>query len=135
MKYFIRTKIKRFAVALGIFLALFALVGQAQTAFVYDTGTEMLTSADFNNDGIADVLLLDKLTGNLRLGLLDRHDGRLPDSESLRQLCCRHPERFAHCLGPAAYRRSVSADRSEFLEAFVETGTGLGRELGSKHSL
>ena len=43
----------------------------ASTAFVYDTGTELLTSADFNNDGITDALLLDKLTGNLRVGLLD----------------------------------------------------------------
>jgi len=43
----------------------------AATAFVYDTGTELLTSADFNADGIADVLVLDKLTGNLRVGLLD----------------------------------------------------------------
>ena len=44
---------------------------RAATAFVYDTGTELLTAADFNHDGIADVLVLDKLTGNLRLGLLD----------------------------------------------------------------
>lgn len=44
---------------------------RAATAFVYDTGTELLTSADFNNDAIADVLVLDKATGNLRAGLLD----------------------------------------------------------------
>ena len=44
---------------------------RAATAFVYDTGTELLTSADFNHDGIADVLVLDKLTGNIRLGLLN----------------------------------------------------------------
>ncbi len=43
----------------------------AATAFVYDTGTELLTAADFNGDGVADVLVLDKLTGNLRVGLLD----------------------------------------------------------------
>jgi len=43
----------------------------AATAFVYDTGSELLTSADFNNDGISDVLVADKLTGNLRVGLLD----------------------------------------------------------------
>ena len=71
MKHFIRTKIKRLAVATEIFLALFALVGQAQTAFVYDTGSELLTSGDFNGDGIADVLVLDKSTGNARVGYLD----------------------------------------------------------------
>jgi hypothetical protein len=43
----------------------------AATAFVYDTGSELLTSADFNNDGVSDVLVVDKLTGNLRVGLLD----------------------------------------------------------------
>lgn len=43
----------------------------AATAFVYDTGSELLTSADFNNDGFSDVLVVDKLTGNLRVGLLD----------------------------------------------------------------
>ena len=43
----------------------------AATAFVYDTGSEMLTSADFNHDGLADILVLDKATGNIRLGLLD----------------------------------------------------------------
>src|ERR1017187_5444215 len=71
MKHFIRTKTKRFAVATGIFLALFALVGEAETAFVYDTGDELLTSGDFNGDGIADVLVLDKSTGNARAGYLD----------------------------------------------------------------
>ena len=44
---------------------------RAATAFVYDTGSELLTSADFNNDSISDVLVVDKLTGNLRVGLLD----------------------------------------------------------------
>ena len=43
----------------------------AATAFVYDTGSELLTAADFNNDGISDILVVDKPTGNLRAGLLD----------------------------------------------------------------
>lgn len=43
----------------------------AATAFVYDTGSELLTSGDFNNDALPDVLVVDKLTGNLRVGLLD----------------------------------------------------------------
>jgi hypothetical protein len=49
----------------------FVNVFGASTAFVYDTGPELLTSADFNNDSITDVLLVDKSTGNLRVGLLD----------------------------------------------------------------
>jgi hypothetical protein len=44
---------------------------KAATAFVYDTGTEILTTGDFNNDGSADVLVLDKSTGNVRVGFLD----------------------------------------------------------------
>lgn len=51
--------------------ALMALESLAQTAFVYDTGSELLTSGDFNGDGIADVVVLDKSTGNARVGYLD----------------------------------------------------------------
>jgi hypothetical protein len=40
-------------------------------SFVYETPGEFLTSADFNNDGDVDVLVLDKATGNVRLGLAD----------------------------------------------------------------
>ena len=40
-------------------------------AFVYETSAEFFTTGDFNGDGIADVLVLDKLTGNARVGLLD----------------------------------------------------------------
>src|ERR1039457_980817 len=39
-----------------------------QAGLVYETPAEFLTSADFNGDGIADVLVLDKLTGNARVG-------------------------------------------------------------------
>ena len=37
-------------------------------AFVSDTPAEFLTSGDFNGDGLPDVLVLDKLTGNARVG-------------------------------------------------------------------
>lgn len=37
-------------------------------AFVYESTTEFLTSGDFNGDFIADVLVLDKATGNARVG-------------------------------------------------------------------
>ena len=52
-------------------LVLFENFGNAATAFVYDTSTEILTTGDFNGDGTADVLVLDKNTGNLRAGFLD----------------------------------------------------------------
>ena len=39
--------------------------------FVSETPTEFLTSGDFNGDGLADVLVLDKLTGNARVGYQD----------------------------------------------------------------
>src|ERR1039457_5617506 len=67
---FLRTSLKCCAAALAI-LFVFALTGRAQTVFVYDTGGEILTSGDFNGDGIADVLVLDKSTGNARIGYLD----------------------------------------------------------------
>jgi hypothetical protein len=38
------------------------------SAFVYESATEFFTAADFNGDGVADVLVLDKLTGNARVG-------------------------------------------------------------------
>jgi hypothetical protein len=37
-------------------------------AFVYETPNEFFTTADFNGDGVPDVLVLDKLTGNARIG-------------------------------------------------------------------
>ena len=42
-----------------------------RAAFVYEMPGEFLTSGDFNGDGIADVLVLDRLTGNARVGYSD----------------------------------------------------------------
>ena len=63
--------LRQHVAALACAAILLPIIGRSATAFVYDTGTELLTSADFNADGIADVLVLDKLTGNIRVGLLD----------------------------------------------------------------
>ncbi len=46
-----------------------AMNGLAGT--VYETPTEFFTSGDFNGDGIRDVLVLDKSTGNARVGYQD----------------------------------------------------------------
>jgi hypothetical protein len=51
------------ALLLGVVFA-----SSVQAAFVYESSTEFFTAADFNGDGVADVLLLDKLTGNARVG-------------------------------------------------------------------
>ena len=40
----------------------------SRAAFVYETPTEFITSGDFDGDGRADALVLDKLTGNVRVG-------------------------------------------------------------------
>jgi len=40
----------------------------AAPSFVYETPDEFLTSGDFNGDGVLDVLVLDKITGNARVG-------------------------------------------------------------------
>ena len=40
----------------------------SRAAFVYETPGEFLTSGDFDGDGRADALVLDKLTGNVRVG-------------------------------------------------------------------
>jgi WD40-like Beta Propeller Repeat len=42
-----------------------------RAAFVYESANEFFTSGDFNGDGIPDVLVLDKLTGNARVGYSD----------------------------------------------------------------
>lgn len=39
--------------------------------FVYETPTEFFTSGDFNGDNILDVLVVDKVTGNARVGYQD----------------------------------------------------------------
>ncbi|GEM_PF-2115369 len=52
---------------------LFALLSplSSPAAFVYETSAEFFTTGDFNGDGIADVLVLDKITGNARVGYQD----------------------------------------------------------------
>jgi len=54
---------------LAAMLLLFAFHSPA--AFVYQTDSEFLTSGDFNGDGRVDALVLDKLTGNARVGFQD----------------------------------------------------------------
>jgi hypothetical protein len=54
--------------ALAALLLGVAFAAQVHAAFVYESATEFFTSADFNGDGVADVLVLDKLTGNARVG-------------------------------------------------------------------
>jgi hypothetical protein len=43
----------------------------ARAAFVYESPSEFFTSGDFNGDGLADVIVVDKLTGNARVGYSD----------------------------------------------------------------
>ncbi|HXR08169.1 MAG TPA: hypothetical protein VN765_12615 [Candidatus Acidoferrum sp.] len=52
-------------------LTLAALALAARAGFVYETPREFLSCGDFNGDGIADILVLDKLTGNARVGYGD----------------------------------------------------------------
>ena len=52
-----------FALLFGVLL----LAAPAHAAFVYETSPEFITSGDFNGDGRADALVLDKLTGNVLL--------------------------------------------------------------------
>ena len=54
------------AVSAGILALSFAFCAPA--ALVYETPSEFLTSGDFNGDGVTDVLVLDKFTGNARVG-------------------------------------------------------------------
>ena len=55
-------------VAAGMTLVLTLVPCSLSGAFVYEASTEFLSSGDFNADGIADVLVLDKNTGNARVG-------------------------------------------------------------------
>jgi Tol biopolymer transport system component len=45
--------------------------GQARGGTVYESQTEFFTADDFNGDGVTDVLVLDKNTGNARVGYMD----------------------------------------------------------------
>ncbi len=51
-----------------LFLVFILVPGVAGAAFVYETPAEFLTSGDFNGDGVPDALVLDKSTGNARVG-------------------------------------------------------------------
>jgi hypothetical protein len=54
--------------SIALTLLLFAPVLNSQASFVYETPAEFLTSGDFNGDGRTDALVLDKVTGNARVG-------------------------------------------------------------------
>jgi hypothetical protein len=54
-----------------LFLLLLGSVPTAVASFVYETDTEFISSGDFNGDGLPDVLVLDKATGNARVGYQD----------------------------------------------------------------
>ncbi len=58
------------AVGMGIFATM-----NLQAAFIYESSTEFFSAGDFNGDGIADVLVLDKATGNARAGYSDGNGG------------------------------------------------------------
>src|ERR1035437_4412076 len=62
---------RRFVVWNSIFLGSLALAiscFSSRAAFVYEAPGEFLTSGDFNGDGRVDALVLDKATGNVRVG-------------------------------------------------------------------
>lgn len=65
MKTFLANPGLRAAVASIMWLAVDA---NLFAAFVYETPGEFLTAGDFNGDGTPDVLVLDKATGNARVG-------------------------------------------------------------------
>ncbi|HEY3860681.1 MAG TPA: hypothetical protein VGO59_02230 [Verrucomicrobiae bacterium] len=49
----------------------FALAGRVFAGVVYENQTEFFTTGDFNGDGVTDILVLDKSTGNARVGYLN----------------------------------------------------------------
>ncbi len=61
---------------------MFAGVCPVPAAFVYESPSEFLSAGDFNGDGILDVLVLDKITGNARVGYAD-NTGALTWSQPL----------------------------------------------------
>ena len=59
------------AFGLALLAGLSLLTTPARAGFVYETPAEFLVSGDFNGDGLIDALVLDKLTGNARVGYQD----------------------------------------------------------------
>ena len=59
----------------AVVLSLLVFAGLGSTAaaasFVYETSNEFISSGDFNGDGRIDALVLDKATGNARVGFQD----------------------------------------------------------------
>ena len=57
---------------MGLLICVSLLLGGVVVAgTVYENQTEFFTVGDFNGDGVADVLVLDKNTGNARVGYMD----------------------------------------------------------------
>ena len=55
----------------GITLVVSGFLGGQAGGTVYESQTEFFTVGDFNGDGVTDVLVLDKNTGNARVGYMD----------------------------------------------------------------
>jgi Tol biopolymer transport system component len=59
------------SLVMGTLFLLLPGAGESSAGVVNESATEFLTSGDFNGDGILDVLVLDKATGNARVGYQD----------------------------------------------------------------
>jgi len=61
----------KFEFVAAVWAVVLAAVPNAFAGFVYETPTEFLTAGDFKGNGRLDVLVLDKATGNARVGYQD----------------------------------------------------------------
>ena len=74
MTIFPSSSIKWIARLMALAVLCSAIMAPGAAPFVYDTGSELLSSGDFNGNGQADVLVIDKSTGNSRIGYLDANN-------------------------------------------------------------
>jgi len=70
-KFLGREMFRRGAFVAAVGLGCASQLHAAPPSFVYETTNEFLAAGDFNGDGILDVLVLDKTTGNSRVGFAD----------------------------------------------------------------
>jgi Tol biopolymer transport system component len=75
MKHRLAKSVRQYFAALTAAGLCFGLAGTLRAGFVYESPTEFFSAGDFNGDGIADVLVLDKTTGNARVGYSDGNGG------------------------------------------------------------
>ena len=102
-----------------LLILLFCSSNAAVASFVYETPTEFISNGDFNGDGRLDALVLDKSTGNARVGFQDANGAltwAAPMPSGVEQAGALAVGRFAQTNRDAIAVTSVAWNRLNILD-------------------